>query len=205
MKRLFILAVLFFCNVSSASIYGKELSPKVGSTGEAAFGLNYAYDVDRSWSLTFTSNLTSGEIGQLPQVLFWNVIDKKTNSPYLDWKQIGRSELLVSTFDVNEVTPLFKFLPNMKDSVVVISANKSNGLYYIDLKALCERYPINISDMSNTMNAKCVVNPSQLPDMGAECKNLTKQMGDYVKRGLLTCTIANNQLAKKGCAPLACS
>ena len=76
---------------------------------------------------------------------------------------MSRVDLVAGTFGINEWSVLSKFLPKMKNGILVISADKMNGLYQTSLKDLCGKYPTNILDMTNTSNPKCVVTSSQLP------------------------------------------
>jgi hypothetical protein len=201
----FFSAILIFAYISVyANNFGRSIPPIVDSTGKASFGITYAYDTERNWSLLFTSNLSSTEISKLPEVLFWTIVDIKIDSIYQDWSQMSKNNLVGGSFEVSNITSLFKFLPKMKQSVIMISTDKKSPLYYIDLKNLCETYPNNINDLSNSMNQKCIVNSSQIPDLTAECKEETEQLQDWIKKGLITCEIANNQLVKKGCETLNC-
>jgi hypothetical protein len=177
---------------------GRPLRPKIEPDGRVAFGLRYAYDFDRAWSMVFTPSIAATELAQIPQRLYWAIAHKDSGAVISQWLDMDRNDLIVGTYDVSNLTDLFKLLPNMKNSVVIITTDSKAPLFHIDLNFLCGQFPKNISDLTNPQNEKCVVDRSQLPDLTAECTEERKLAERRLRDKLITCKIANERLNRKG-------
>jgi hypothetical protein len=184
--------------------FGTKLEPQMKPDGGHALGISYAYDVDRSWTFNYTSNISRAALAGAPLNLRWNLVHKSSNQDLQEWTPATRHDLELGTLAVQAVKPLFQLLPEMKSYALVFADTAGKPLFYFDIGELCDLYPQNIRDLSNTANKACEVDKSQLPDVENECKERRSYFEDMLKKGLLNCKLANEQLAKKGCEPIRC-
>lgn len=100
--REFLISLFLLFSVNTAALeYGRLLEPRVWSDGQTAFGMQYAYDADLNWVLTFTSNLSASEIQSLPSTLYWSVVDSKRNL-FVKWNEVPKDNILVGTFEIEK-------------------------------------------------------------------------------------------------------
>lgn len=196
--------ILFTLLLTFSAHAATKLEPLLRSDGSRALGITYAYDIDRSWTLTYTSSITREALMNAPPTMKWNLMNTQNNQTLLDWASASRNELQMGTFAVSALKPLFAFLPEMKNYVLVFANEAGVQLFTMDIGELCANYPANVRDLSNTGNKACVVDKSQLPDVAGECKERREYFEGMLKKGLLNCKIANEQLAKKGCEAISC-
>lgn len=200
MKVLMLLATAMISFGAGAA----ELNPKVDAAGRASVGMTYVYDEHKSWSLTLASDVSVDEMSRLPENLYWAIADVKSGARYSDWRLMKREDLRTGHYSIDNFTSLRMFLPKMKESALVISTNRADSAFSINLGRLCDAYPMSVSDLTNSGNPKCVVMSWQIPFNADECAELSNMMADLLAKKLVSCAVANKQMAKKGCDLISC-
>ncbi len=158
MKYLLSLFVVFGFYQVDATDLGKEIIPDIDSQGKPNIGMQYAYDDVYSWTLLIKSNLSQNEISKLPPKLYWALMNLKTNEVYQSWIEMGKFDVFMTQYNVREAKDVLRFLPNMKDSAILISVDQNAILYNINLGNICRSYPTHINDLTNSDIPKCAVN-----------------------------------------------
>ncbi len=204
MKLGTIVLLLSMASVNVFASTGIKLNPKIGTDGHVNLGIQYAYDDSRSWIITFASDISNQALQALPQTVQWNLLNVKTNQFLQQWTSVSKDTLVAGSLSVSSVNPLFQLLPEMKSYILVFSDQSLQTLYYFDIGDLCNIYPEHVADLTNFSNKACEVSKDQLPDLGNKCDKQQQREGDWLRKGLITCKIANTQLAKAGCPAIDC-
>lgn len=203
LKTLF--SIIILLSPATYAAQTKTLTPVIKANGGAALGMNYMYDIQNSWTVQMMPMLSAAELSVVPETIYWTVVDLKTNVGYQDWAVISKANFSpFLNIGISRPDILRKLLPNLKSSAVVFSADKNHADFIIYLKNICDSYPNNISDATNTMNPKCVVETQQLSATDNQCTQSSALWKSRFEKGLVTCAIANAQLATLGCESLSC-
>jgi hypothetical protein len=186
----------------------QELTLKPKGDGQPSFGIQYSYDSDFSWTFTYTTTISNQALTSLPSNVFWNIFDVKQNRLFAEWTEIEKGMLMVGSLNINSRLDIATLLPNMKNAKVVFGIknqlNEFETYFSIPIGPLCQNYSSHFVDLTNTSKKACEVKAEEIPNVLTECKELATELLNYVKDGLLNCTIAKKQYTKKGCGNLTC-
>jgi hypothetical protein len=201
------LVIGIFLSVSAFAAE-QQLSLKIKPDGQPSFGIQYAYDIDATWTFNYDTTISSQTLAALPNTIFWSLINVNTNQLLSDWIEIDKTQLAKATINISSKSILANVLPNLNWAKTVYGVKNAQGgvdiLFSIPIGPLCQIYANHFMDLTKPSRAACTVTAADIPDWASECKNLEKTFLDYVKRGLLTCNIAKAQYAKRECGTLAC-
>ncbi len=64
---------------------------------DVSFGMQYVYDIDKSWSFTFASDISNQALQSTPANLQWNLMNVKNNRVLQDWSVTNKSDLVAGT------------------------------------------------------------------------------------------------------------
>jgi hypothetical protein len=196
-----------FLSMPTFAGIGSELGIKLDSQGKPAFGVQYAYDVDSAWVLTYTTTLSNASLAALPSTVKVNVIDTKTGIYLSEWQDVAKTTLIVGQYSIKQKSVLMSLLPNQRTLAVVFGVegggNTITPKFHLNIGKLCQNSPDNFVDLTQGKKG-CDVQSSDLPGFTTECREWAEELLDYVKQDLITCDLAKAQYSKKGCGDLSC-
>lgn len=192
----------------AAPLQGKQLDPAIKSDGKPALGLHYSYasNEDMYWGLRIGTSISHKDIMSLPEIVYWTIYDVEQEAFVTGWEPTNRMNLglLTGAYEVTKPDKVATILVRMRSMAIVISEDKSVFDFFISVQRLCEQHPSSVVDLTNTLNEKCIVSQDQIPDSRKMCDDERKKLEDWLERELVTCSIANSHLERKGCAKLSC-
>lgn len=159
------LGILFSLNVFAGE---QELTFKTHADGKPSFGIQYAYDVDFVWSFTYATTITNQTLSSLPNSVYWNVKDVKTGQLITQWTEVDKGILMVGSIGFSDRAVVKSLLPNLKTAKVVYGTMNTQGnieiLFSIPIGPLCQNYPNQIIDITDSSKKACDVKVQDIPE-----------------------------------------
>lgn len=186
----------------------QQLPLKLNVDGQPSFGIQYSYDEDFSWSFNYSTTISNQTLSTLPDAFYWNIQDEASGNLFAQWSKIDKRALMVGSIGLQDRAVLTSLLPNLKSVKIVYGSMNQLGvieiLFSVPVGPLCKSYPSHFVDLTNTSKKACEVVIQDITDSQPECRDLKDQLILYLNKNLLTCGVAKNHYAKKGCGNLNC-
>ncbi len=176
--------------------------------GKPSFRIQYAYDSDMVWAITYSTSITGQALAKVPDTIYWNILNQKTNKLINSWTEVKTSALVASSLGITEKTVVAELLPNLKFASLVFSVKdvqyNFDVIYSFPIGPLCTNHPTHFLDLTNTSKRACTVTANDIPDFQSECKELAEELLGYVNGNLISCEIAKKKYSKDSCGVLSC-
>lgn len=151
-----------------AQEYGTPLELATDSVGVAQVGIQYSYEIDWGWMLTYKTTLKSLQIDSLPKEIYWGIYNTQEKKLLVEWQPIESSALLVGQFKETRREKLRELLVHQKELAIVFSKMVGNSLYEylysLSIGEICEKHPKHVHNLTSELNATCFVDPLELED-----------------------------------------
>jgi hypothetical protein len=160
---------------SGAPLTGAASGPVSGKEVQfTTFGIQYAYDQDKAWALTFSVSGPDLSAGNPVYLVAWRLYDKARQSYLTDWEISEKNPEGVSypgtipfTFAVRDANQVAKVINAQDNAILLLSINGSeeslNTTHYINIGANCTAHPdhfLNLSDGKNGCEQVTVALPA---------------------------------------------